>query len=129
VHKLALGQVSLRVLTVFPGIIPPMLHANLHLKCSILIRRTSRRSLGYFKQSNDGVDNALRWKEQYLQSVRPCTGSQSGSNYDVHSTMNNNYCLLHSKTGIAVKGRCHIRILAHKSTTLTDLFTVSPQFL
>jgi hypothetical protein len=50
VDSVALGQVFLQVLKFFPGsIIPSMLHAHLHLHATV-IRRTSKQSLGTFKE-------------------------------------------------------------------------------
>ena len=57
--KVPLGQVSLLVFRSSPDtIIPPMLRTCLH---TILIRRTSGRMLGTFKQSNALSDIGWQW--------------------------------------------------------------------
>jgi hypothetical protein len=63
VDKVALRQVSLRIIRIFPDIFQQC-YALIFTLNSILIRRTSWRSLGKFEKSNDVWYTPVHWKEK-----------------------------------------------------------------
>jgi hypothetical protein len=66
VDKVALGQVSLRVLRFAPvSIIPPMLHNHIDFNITFR-RRTSGRSLGNLKKISALSDAGERWREKNI---------------------------------------------------------------
>jgi hypothetical protein len=63
VDKVALRQVSLRIIRLSPGIFQQC-SALIYTLNTILIRRTSGRSLVKFKKSSDVWDTAVHWNEK-----------------------------------------------------------------
>jgi len=63
VDKVALRQVSLGIIRLFPGNFQQC-SALIFTLNSILIRRTSGRSLGKFEKRNDVWDTPVHWKEK-----------------------------------------------------------------
>jgi len=67
--KVALGQVSVRVLRFFPvSVIAPTLHAHLHVNTAA-VRRTSWRRPGTFTQSDALAVIGEQWIRKFLDVV------------------------------------------------------------